>query len=63
MYEERPKMKRDTQQKNSPFPEKKTAFLSGISLHFRPFVVRYGFGNLVFRLSNERDISGETLLF
>ena len=45
--------------KKSPLPEKKTAFLSGISLHFRPFVVRYGFGNLVFRLSNERDINFE----
>ena len=38
-----PKMNRDTQQKGSPFLKKKTAFLLGISLHFRPFVVRYGF--------------------
>ena len=36
-------MKKDTQQKRSPLPEKKTAFLSGISLNFRPFVVRYCF--------------------
>ena len=28
MYDERPKMKRDTQQKSSLFPEKRTAFLS-----------------------------------
>ena len=30
-YDEWLKMKRDTQQKSSPFPEKKTAFLPGIS--------------------------------
>ena len=41
-YDEWPKMKRDTRQKSSPFPEKKTAFLSGISLHFRLFVVLNG---------------------
>ena len=33
------KMKRDTHQKSSPFLRKKTAFLSGVSLHFRPFLV------------------------
>ena len=45
MYDERQKMKRDTQQKSSLFPERRTAFLSGISLHFQLFVVRYGFRN------------------
>ena len=29
-------------QNSSPFPEKNTAFLLDVSLHFRPFVVRYG---------------------
>ena len=43
MYDKQPKMKRDTRQKSSPFPEKKTAYLSEISLHFRPFVAQYGF--------------------
>ena len=42
-YDEWPKMKRDTQQNRSPFPKRKTNFLSGISLHFLPFVVCYGF--------------------
>ena len=32
-YDKRPKMKRDTRQKSSPFPG-----LPGIFLHFRPFV-------------------------
>ena len=41
-------MKRDTRQKSSLFLRKRTAFLSGISLHFRPFVVRYGFRILKF---------------
>ena len=41
-YDERPKMKRDTRQKSSLYKEK-DCFLSGISLHFRPFIVRYGF--------------------
>lgn len=38
-YDERPKL-RDTQQKTSLFLRKQAAFLS---LHFRQFVVRYGF--------------------
>ena len=38
MYNKRPKMKRDTQQKSSLFPSKRTAFLLGISFHFWPFV-------------------------
>ena len=42
-YNEWPKIKRDTRQKNSPFTKKKTAFLLGISLHFRPSVIHYGF--------------------
>ena len=29
--------------KKAPFQRKRTAFLLGISLHFRPFVVSYGF--------------------
>ena len=40
-------MKKDTQQKSSPFLRKRAAFSSGISLHFLPFVVRYGF-NMIF---------------
>ena len=47
-YDERLKMKRDTRQKSSLFLRKRTGFLSGISLHFRPFVVRYDFSALAF---------------
>ena len=43
---ERPKMKRDVRQK-----ERKTSFLSGISFHFWPFVVRYGFMNASYKVS------------
>ena len=32
--------------KEQSFSEKKTAFLLGISLYFRPFVVRYGFSSM-----------------
>ena len=42
-YYERPKMKWGTREKSSLFIRKKTAFFSGTPLHFRPFVVRYGF--------------------
>ena len=42
-HNERPKMKKDTFQKSSPFPQKRTAFLLGTSPHFRPSVVRYGY--------------------
>ena len=39
-------MKRDTQQKSSVFLRDRTAFLLGISLHFWPFVVGYGYSRL-----------------
>ena len=46
MYDEPPKMKRDSQQKKEK--RKKTAFLLGISLHFRKFVLRYVFSKFRF---------------
>ena len=54
-YNKLPKMKRDTRQKSSPFPEKKTAFLSGISsflavrhtLRLYRFVEKYPFNELL----------------
>ena len=54
-YDEWPKMKRDTRQKSSPFPEKKTAFLSDISsflavrhmLRLYGFVEKYPFNELL----------------
>ena len=42
-YNKRPKMKRDTGQKISPFLRKRLLFLSGISLHFWLYIIRYGF--------------------
>ena len=36
-------MKRDAGQKQSPFFQKKTAFWTGISFLFRPFLFRWGF--------------------
>ena len=45
-YDKQLKMKRDTQQKSSPFTKKKTTLLLGISFHFQLFVVHYCFSGL-----------------
>ena len=42
-YDERPKTKKDAQQKSSLFLRNGLVFLSGISLHYWPFVVLYSF--------------------
>ena len=51
-YNEQPKMKRGTQQKSSTFVRKKTAFLSGTSLHIRPFVKQYSFSYIWISMPN-----------
>ena len=42
-YDKYSKMKRSTGPKNVFFSLKRTAFMSGISLHFQPFIDGYGF--------------------
>ena len=51
-YDEQTKMKRSAGQK--AVPEKKTAFLSDISLHFRLFVEHYGLKCLLFFFLNDK---------
>ena len=47
-YDKRPQMKRDARLK-AVYSLEKDCFQSGISLHFRAFVVRYGFSSSGFQ--------------